>query len=64
MAGSVSWFSAFTLQNAAYVQALGQVELVFSIAVSALFFRERITGRELAGIAVLGLSILALIAAI
>ena len=62
MAGSLSWFTAFTLQTAAYVQALGQVELVFSLLASVLFFRERVTRRELAGIGVLGLSILVLVA--
>ena len=29
MLGSFGWFAAFTLQNAAYVKALGQVELMF-----------------------------------
>lgn len=62
MAGSLSWFLAFTLQTAAYVQAVGQVELIFSILASVLFFREKVTGRELAGIALLVVSILALIA--
>lgn len=61
MAGSLSWFTAFTLQTAAYVQALGQVELIFSLMASVLFFRESITRRELAGMAVLALSILGLI---
>lgn len=61
LAGSLSWFTAFTLQNAAYVNALGQVELIFSLAASVLFFREKITARELLGMAVLGLSILGLI---
>jgi drug/metabolite transporter (DMT)-like permease len=61
MIGSFCWFSAFTLQNAAYVNALGQVELIFSLAASALFFRERITARELAGMALLGLGILVLV---
>ncbi|MCY3995272.1 MAG: EamA family transporter, partial [Rhodobacter sp.] len=37
MIGSFCWFSAFTLQNAAYVSALGQIELIFSIAASTLF---------------------------
>ncbi|MHA6325542.1 EamA/RhaT family transporter [Roseivivax sp. CAU 1753] len=64
MAGSLGWFTAFTLQTAAYVQALGQVELIFSIAVSALVFRETITRREIAGMGALALSILALIAAL
>ncbi len=61
MIGSFCWFSAFTLQNVAYVNALGQIELIFSIAASALFFRERITGRELGGIALLTAGILVLI---
>ncbi|WP_417720336.1 EamA family transporter [Salipiger sp.] len=61
MAGSLSWFTAFTLQTAAYVQALGQVELVFSLMASVLFFKERITRRELAGIGFLAFSILLLV---
>ncbi|MCE8546759.1 EamA family transporter [Ruegeria pomeroyi] len=64
LGGSFCWFLAFTLQNAAYVKALGQVELIFSLMASTLFFREKITGREIAGIALLGLSILALVLAI
>jgi len=61
MIGSYCWFTAFTLQNAAYVNAVGQVELIFSLAASALFFRERIAWRELCGMALLLLGILALI---
>ncbi len=61
MIGSFCWFLAFTLQMVAYVKALGQVELVLSVAASVLFFRERISARELAGIALLLVSILALV---
>ncbi len=61
MIGSFCWFSAFTLQNAAYVGALGQIELIFSIAASMLFFRERISPREYGGIALLTVGILVLI---
>lgn len=64
MGGSLCWFIAFTLQNAAYVKALGQVELILSVAASTLFFREKITGREWAGMAVLAASILMLVAVI
>ncbi|MFW8634437.1 EamA family transporter [Cribrihabitans pelagius] len=64
MGGSFCWFWAFTLQNAAYVKALGQVELVLSLLASVLFFKERITGREAAGMALLVLSILALVLAV
>ena len=42
--------AGMTLQNAAYVRALGQIELVFTIIASAVFFREKIKRLELAGI--------------
>jgi drug/metabolite transporter (DMT)-like permease len=61
MGGSFCWFVAFTLQNAAYVKALGQVELILSVAASTLFFKEKISGREWAGMSVLVASILMLI---
>lgn len=61
MAGSLCWFTAFTLQNAAYVNAVGQVELVFSLIVSTLVFGERLTVKEAAGIALVTGSVLALI---
>ena len=62
MLGSLSWFTAFTLQNAAYVFAVGQIEVIFSLLASVLFFKEKITGRELIGIALLTASILVLVA--
>lgn len=64
MAGSFCWFLAFTLQNAAYVKALGQIELILSLLASVLFFREKISGREIGGMALLGLSIILLVLAI
>jgi drug/metabolite transporter (DMT)-like permease len=60
MVGSFFWFAAFSLQSAAYVFAVGQVELIFSVAVSVLVFRERVTARELSGITLLAVSILAI----
>ncbi|MEL6806952.1 MAG: EamA family transporter [Pseudomonadota bacterium] len=64
MLGSFCWFTAFTLQNAAYVNAVGQVELVLSALASTLVFREAISAREWAGMAVLLGSILMLIVVI
>ncbi|MEM1072944.1 MAG: DMT family transporter [Pseudomonadota bacterium] len=61
LAGSFCWFFAFTLQNAAYVKAVGQIELVFSLVASSLFFGERSTTREILGMSVLCASILILI---
>ncbi|MBC8337946.1 MAG: DMT family transporter [Alphaproteobacteria bacterium] len=60
---SIGWFSAFTLQNAAYVRALGQIELVFTIIASAVFFREKIKSLEFAGIAFIITGILILVLA-
>ena len=61
MAGSFCWFTAFTLQTVAYVNALGQIELVFSLLATVFFFKEPITRRELYGLGVLSVSILGLI---
>jgi drug/metabolite transporter (DMT)-like permease len=57
MVGSFCWFAAFSLQSAAYVFAVGQIELIFSLAVSVLVFREIVTRRELWGMALLTVSI-------
>ena len=47
--GSIGWFTAVTVERAAYVKALGQVEFLFALAISTLFFRERTTRVELMG---------------
>jgi len=50
---SIGWFSAFTLQNATYVRALGQIELIFTFVATLLFFREKVARAEIAGIALI-----------
>jgi len=57
MLGSLGWFAAMTLQNAAYVKAVGQIELVFAIAASYFFFKERPSLRDIAGIILIVLGI-------
>lgn len=64
MLGSFGWFTAFALQNAAYVKALGQVELVFTFLGSYFIFKERSTRREVVGIALVVVSIFCIIAAL
>ncbi|TMV58957.1 EamA/RhaT family transporter, partial [Thioclava sp. BHET1] len=59
--GSLGWFTAFTLENAAYVRSVGQVDLVFSFLLSVFWFRERIRGLELGGILLLVISILMIV---
>ncbi|TVS01978.1 MAG: DMT family transporter [Rhodobacteraceae bacterium] len=61
MAGSLCWFTAFTLQSAALVFAVGQVEVIFSLLAAVLFFGERITRREGVGIALITLSVIGVV---
>ena len=51
MIASAGWFTAMTIQNAAYVRALGQIELLFTFAASIFLFHERPNQIEVAGIA-------------
>lgn len=63
MACSVCWFTAFTLQNAAFVRALGQVELLFTFAAGVLIFREQPRVTEVAGMALIAAAIILLLLA-
>jgi len=51
--GSIGWFTAFALQNASYVRAVGQIETVFTLIISWAYFREKITLLELFGMALM-----------
>ena len=51
--GSVGWFTAFTLERAAYVKTLGQIEFLVTLAISVFYFKERPTRMELTGMLVL-----------
>lgn len=61
MLGSLCWFTAFTLQNATYVYAVGQSEVILSLLATYAFFRERLSWREGAGIALVTVSVFSLI---
>lgn len=61
MAASAGWFSAMTIQNAALVRALGQIELVFTFAAAHFFFRERSNALEVLGIVLVVVAILILV---
>lgn len=53
MLASAAWFTAMTIQNAALVRAVGQVELIFAFLTSVWLFHERVTARETAGAALI-----------
>lgn len=59
--GSVGWFTAMTIQNVAYVRALGQIELVFTFIASTMFFNEKSTKTEVFGIVLIVVGILLLL---
>jgi len=58
---SVGWFTAFTLENAAYVRAVGQIELVFTFIASIFFFKEKPNLLEVVGIGLIVAAILLLV---
>ena len=57
MLGSLGWFTAFALQTAAYVKAVGQVELVFTFLFSAFWLREKTSRNEVIGIGLILVSL-------
>ncbi len=59
---SFGWFMAMTLQQAAVVKALAQVEMLFTFAASVFFFKEKITRIETAGCILIVTGILVLLA--
>lgn len=61
--GSIGWFTAMTLERAAYVKALGQIEFVFALAISTFFFRERSNPLELVAMALIAAGVLLLVLA-
>ncbi|MCT7373893.1 DMT family transporter [Chelativorans salis] len=50
---SFGWFAAMTLQQAAAVKALAQIEMIFTFASTVYFFREKINRTEVAGCALI-----------
>jgi drug/metabolite transporter (DMT)-like permease len=59
---SFGWFMAMTLQQAAVVKSLAQIEMLFTFASTVFFFRERINRLEVAGCLLIVCGILTLIA--
>lgn len=58
---SFGWFMAMTLQTAAAVKALAQVEMIFTFASSVLVFKEHVNRLEIAGCILIVAGILVLL---
>lgn len=61
VAGSVGWFTAMSLQEAALVKTLGQLEFIVTLGITYQYFGERINGREYLGITLVLASIVLLL---
>ena len=59
---SFGWFMAMTLQQAAVVKSLAQIEMIFTFAASVFFFKEKINRLEVAGCVLIVSGILVLLA--
>jgi drug/metabolite transporter (DMT)-like permease len=58
---SFGWFMAMTLQTAAAVKALAQIEMIFTFASSVLIFREHVNKLEISGCILIVAGILVLL---
>lgn len=58
---SFGWFAAMTLQQAAVVKAVAQVEIIFTYASAVLFFREHVSRMEITGCLLIVAGILGLL---
>ena len=47
---SLGWFSAMSMQTVAIVKTLGQVEILFSLLISAFFFKEKLAKTDHLGL--------------
>jgi len=60
---SIAWFTAFTLQNASFVRAVGTIELLFTYLFSTRIFREKISRTEMTGMGLVVIGIILLLIA-
>ena len=63
LVGSIGWFTAMSLQDAAVVKTLGQAELAVTLLITYFYFGENITTKEYVGIMLVALSVILLMVA-
>ncbi|NQZ31086.1 MAG: DMT family transporter [Oceanospirillaceae bacterium] len=59
--GSIGWFTAMTYQNPAIVKSLGQIEIVITLLITYLFFKEKISVKEYLGMFLIVASVVLLL---
>ena len=61
VAGSIGWFTAISMQNAALVRTLGQTEFLVALAITRYYFGEAVSRREYLGMLFVIMSVLLLV---
>lgn len=51
--GSIGWFSAMSLESVALVKTLGQVEILFTLLISAFYFKAKLAHQHYLGLALI-----------
>lgn len=59
--GSIGWFTAMSLETVALVKTLGQVEILFTLIISARWFKNKLSKRETVGLVLVGISAICVI---
>ncbi len=54
--GSIGWFSAMALQHVAYVKTLGQIEVLFTILLSALWLKQPVKRNDMLGLLLISIA--------
>jgi len=60
--GSACWFSAFAMAPVALVRSIGQIEIVFTLLFSRFYLRETLRPADVAGLALVVVGVLLIIA--
>lgn len=61
--GSIGWFTAMSLQTVALVKTLGQIEVLFTLIISAYWFKETLTRTDYIGLGLIVLGAVIVIVA-
>lgn len=54
--GSICWFSALALQHVAYVKTLGQIEVLFTMLIAAIWLKKPAQKNEIVGLILISLA--------
>ena len=59
--GSACWFTGFAMTDVALVRSLGQIEVIFTLAFSRFYLKERLKRGDVAGLALVACGVLLIV---